>query len=75
MSQDCGCKVNAHCEEYSSDWVYEITYCPKHQAVDRLLEAAKKLLGHREEMEATGLPYYTNYSELKQAVLAAEGKE
>ena len=54
MSEPCGCKIVlkgdvtiVHGDEGSD--IYEIVYCPKHQAVDRLLEAAKKLYQEYDE--------------------------
>ena len=40
MSQECGCRI-----EYpyaGSPTIGEIAYCPKHQAVDELVEACKQ---------------------------------
>ena len=83
MSEPCGCKIVlkgdvtiVHGDEGSD--IYEIVYCPKHQAVDLLLETAKQVsdvLHELEEEQVTLSPSQDRrWSDLSKAITAAEGK-
>ena len=63
----CGCEVIRETNEYS-DIDDHIAYCPKHQAVDRLLKAAKEA---RLCIRGLGL---SCENRIEIAIAAAEGK-
>ena len=73
---ECGCRVEALARTYSADeeahfgaardmYKWTILYCPKHQAVDRLVEAAK--------LVADGHEWETCLEAAKEAIAQAEG--
>lgn len=83
--EPCGCGVTS-C--YGDGRLHKIAYCPKHQAVDRLLEAAKAqhnaidwLFDQLVEATKDRVMFYPSKSPVwaacllgNQAITAAEGK-
>ena len=69
MSAECGCRIRPVYNEQTGIGRTEIVYCPKHQAVDALLEAAKEFIA---DDRILGINQAGSFAKLKEVVAQVE---